>query len=157
MSGFHATFAMGVACQQGILPLLGHLVSSPFLGLVCAQIVETRFLELAWSLFDFSTSIFLGTFSEFALYRIINIVWLLQIVNTMVFENSIWQMFRTATMPNRLRRVLQRTPSFHYEIEISLWYFYIYFELTSNTAIQSSSGLHWMWNGKDLDISVYSQ
>ena len=32
----------------------GHLVPSPFLGLACAPIVETRFLELAMSLLDFS-------------------------------------------------------------------------------------------------------
>ena len=40
-----------------------HLVPSPFLGLACAQIVETRFLELAMSLLDFSPWIPLGTFS----------------------------------------------------------------------------------------------
>ena len=32
----------------------GHLVPSPFMGLACAPIVETRFLELAMSLLDFS-------------------------------------------------------------------------------------------------------
>ena len=34
-----------------------------FLGLACAPIVETRFLELAMSLLDFSPWIPLGTFS----------------------------------------------------------------------------------------------
>ena len=32
----------------------GHLVPSPTVGLACARIVETRFLELAMSLLDFS-------------------------------------------------------------------------------------------------------
>ena len=41
----------------------GHLVLSPFLGLAYAHIVETRFLELAMSLLDFSPWIPLGTFS----------------------------------------------------------------------------------------------
>ena len=41
----------------------GHLVPSPIVGLACAPIVETRFLELAMSLFDFSPRIPLDTFS----------------------------------------------------------------------------------------------
>ena len=41
----------------------GHLVPSPVVGLACAPIVETRFLELAMSLLDFSPRIPLGTFS----------------------------------------------------------------------------------------------
>ena len=41
----------------------GHLVPSPILGLANAPIVETKFLELAMSLFDFSPRIPLGTFS----------------------------------------------------------------------------------------------
>ena len=42
----------------------GHLVPPPpILGLACAPIVETRFLELAMSLLDFSPRIPLGTFS----------------------------------------------------------------------------------------------
>ena len=40
-----------------------HLVPSPIVGLACAPIVETRFLELAVSLVDFSPWIPLGTFS----------------------------------------------------------------------------------------------
>ena len=40
----------------------GHLVPSPIVGLACAPIVETRFLELAMSLLDFSPQIPLGTF-----------------------------------------------------------------------------------------------
>ena len=40
-----------------------HLVPSPIVGLSCAQIVETRFLELALSLLDFSPRKPLGTFS----------------------------------------------------------------------------------------------
>ena len=39
------------------------LVPSPFLGLACAEIVESRFLELAMSSLDFSPWIPLGTFS----------------------------------------------------------------------------------------------
>ena len=38
-------------------------VPPPILGLACASIVETRFLELAMSLLDFSPRISLGTFS----------------------------------------------------------------------------------------------
>ena len=41
----------------------GHLVPSPILGLANAQIVETKFLELAMSLLDYSPRIPLGTFS----------------------------------------------------------------------------------------------
>ena len=41
----------------------GHLVPSPIVGLACAPIVETRFLELAMSLLDFSPKIPLCTFS----------------------------------------------------------------------------------------------
>ena len=41
----------------------GHLVPSPIVGLACAPIVETRFLQLAMSLLDFSPRIPLGTFS----------------------------------------------------------------------------------------------
>ena len=41
----------------------GHLVPSPILGLANAPIVETKFLELAMSLLDFSPRISLGTFS----------------------------------------------------------------------------------------------
>ena len=38
-------------------------VRTPIVGLACAPIVETRFLELAMSLLDFSPRIPLGTFS----------------------------------------------------------------------------------------------
>ena len=41
----------------------GHLVPSPILGLANAPIVETKFLELAMTLLDFSPRIPLGTFS----------------------------------------------------------------------------------------------
>ena len=41
----------------------GHLVPSPILGLASAPIAETKFLELAMSLLDFSPRIPLGTFS----------------------------------------------------------------------------------------------
>ena len=41
----------------------GHLVPSHIVGLACAPIVDTRFLELAMSLLDFSPRIPLGTFS----------------------------------------------------------------------------------------------
>ena len=41
----------------------GHLVPSPILGLANAPIVETKFLELAMSLLDFSPRIPLSTFS----------------------------------------------------------------------------------------------
>ena len=41
----------------------GHLVPSPILELANAPIAETKFLELALSLLDFSPRIPLGTFS----------------------------------------------------------------------------------------------
>ena len=63
MTGFNGAFATGVSCQQGTLTLPGHLVPSPIVELACAPIVETRFLELAMSLLDFSPRIPLGTFS----------------------------------------------------------------------------------------------
>ena len=46
----------------------GHLVPSPMVGLACAPIVETRFLELVMSLLDFSPRIPLGTFSILLLF-----------------------------------------------------------------------------------------
>ena len=54
MSGFHGAFATGVASQQGTLTLPDTWFRPPFLGLAFAPIVETRFLELAMSLLDFS-------------------------------------------------------------------------------------------------------
>ena len=47
----------------------GHLVPSPILGLADAPIVETKFLELAMSLLDFSPRIPLGTFSILLQYK----------------------------------------------------------------------------------------
>ena len=47
----------------------GHLVPSPILVLANAPIVETKFLELAMSLLDFSPRIPLGTFSILLMYR----------------------------------------------------------------------------------------
>ena len=63
MSGFHGAFATAVACQQGTLTLPYTWFRPPIVGLACAPIVETRFLELAMSLLDFSPRIPLGTFS----------------------------------------------------------------------------------------------
>ena len=62
MSGFHGAFAMGVTCQQGTLILPDTWFRPSILGLACAPIVETRFLELAMSLLNFSPRIPLGTF-----------------------------------------------------------------------------------------------
>ena len=42
----------------------GHLVPSPFWGLACAPIVDTRFLKLVMSLLDLSPWIPIGTFSS---------------------------------------------------------------------------------------------
>ena len=47
----------------------GHLVPSPFLGLVSVPIVETRFFELAMYLLDFSPWIPLSTFSILLYHR----------------------------------------------------------------------------------------
>ena len=62
MSGFHGAFATGCGMPAGNAYPSGHLVPSPFLGLANAPIVETKFLELAMSLLDFSPRIPLGTF-----------------------------------------------------------------------------------------------
>ena len=62
-SGFHGAFAMGVAYQQGTLTLPDTWFRPPILGLASAHIVDTKFLELAMSLLDFSPRIPLGTFS----------------------------------------------------------------------------------------------
>ena len=63
MSGFHGAFATGVASQQGTLTIPDTWFRPPFWGLANAPIVETKFLELAMSLLDFSPRIPLGTFS----------------------------------------------------------------------------------------------
>ena len=63
MIGFHGSFATGVAYQQGTLTLPDTWFRPSFLGLACAPIVETRFLELALSLLDLSPWIPLCTFS----------------------------------------------------------------------------------------------
>ena len=63
MSGFHGAFATGVACQQGTLTLPDTWFRPSIVGLACVPIVETRFLELAMFLLDFSARIPLGTFS----------------------------------------------------------------------------------------------
>ena len=52
----------------------GRLVPSPIVGLACAPIVETRFLELAMSLLDFSPRLPLGTFSILPLTAVLAIV-----------------------------------------------------------------------------------
>ena len=62
MSGFHGAFATGVASQQGTLTLPDTWFRPPISGLANALIVETKFLELAMSLPDFSPRIPLGTF-----------------------------------------------------------------------------------------------
>ena len=53
----------------------GHLVPAPVLGRACAPIVETRFLELAMSLLDFSPRMPVGTFS--ILLPIVHFPWLI--------------------------------------------------------------------------------
>ena len=63
MSGFHGAFATGVASQQGTLTLPDTWFRPPFWDLLMLPIVETKFLELAMSLLDFSPRIPLGTFS----------------------------------------------------------------------------------------------
>ena len=71
MSGFHGAFVTGVAYQQGTFTLPDTCTSKsqnwsrpPILGLACAPIVETRFLEVSMSLLDFSHRIPLVTFSN---------------------------------------------------------------------------------------------
>ena len=60
---FAFAFATGVASQQGTLTLPDTWFRPPFWDLLIAPIVETKFLELAMSLLDFSPRISLGTFS----------------------------------------------------------------------------------------------
>ena len=62
MSGFHGAFCNRCGMPAGNAYPSGHLVSSSIVGLACAPIVETRFLELATSLLDFSVRIPLCTF-----------------------------------------------------------------------------------------------
>ena len=59
----YASSCFGCGMPAGSAYPSGHLVPSPILGLANAPIVETRFLELAMSLLDFSHRIPLGTFS----------------------------------------------------------------------------------------------
>ena len=59
----------GCGMSAGNAYPFGHLVPSPILGLANAPIVETKFLELSMSLFDFSPRIPLGTFSILLLNR----------------------------------------------------------------------------------------
>ena len=61
-----------VASQQGTLTLPDTWFRPPFLGLAFAPIVETRFLELAMSLLDFSPWIPLGTFSILLLFHLVS-------------------------------------------------------------------------------------
>ena len=63
LKGFHGAFATGVASQQGALTLPDTWFRPPFWDLLMLPIVETKFLELAMSLLDFSPRIPLGTFS----------------------------------------------------------------------------------------------
>ena len=60
----------GCGMPAGNAYLCGHLVPSPIVGLACAPIVVTRFLEFAMSLLDFSPRILLGTFSILPLMTI---------------------------------------------------------------------------------------
>ena len=61
--GFPWSICDGCGMPAGSAYPSGHLVLSPILGLANATIVETKFLELAMSLLDFSPRIPLGTFS----------------------------------------------------------------------------------------------
>ena len=69
----------------------GHLVPSPIVGLACAPIVETRFLELAMSLLDFSPRIPLGTFST-----MLPLTW----TTNVTISISISQTFRLCNIPS---------------------------------------------------------
>ena len=63
MSGFHGAFASGVTCQQGTLTLLDTWFRPLIFGFAFDPIVETRFLELAMPLLDFSPRKPLNIFS----------------------------------------------------------------------------------------------
>ena len=60
---FQQNICNGCGMPAGDADPSGHLVPSPILGLANAPIVETKFLELAVSLLDFSPRIPLGAFS----------------------------------------------------------------------------------------------
>ena len=66
----------------------GNLVPSPFLGLAFAPTVETKFLELAMSLLDFSPWIPLGTFS--ILLRLLWHIVLHGILRSMRKTSGVW-------------------------------------------------------------------
>ena len=72
ISGFYGAFATGVTWQQGTLTLPDTWFRPPFLELACPPIVETKFLELAMSLLDFSPWIPLGTFTILLLSCVAN-------------------------------------------------------------------------------------
>ena len=67
--GFHGAFATDVACQQGALTLLDTWFRPTIVGLACATIVETRFLELAMSFTRLFTSNTPWYFLDFALFQ----------------------------------------------------------------------------------------
>ena len=60
---FNLSICNGCGMPAGYAYPSGHLVPSPIVGLACAPIVETRFLDLAMSLLEFSPRIPLGTCS----------------------------------------------------------------------------------------------
>ena len=64
----------------------GHLVPSPILGLANAPTVETKFLELAMSLLDFSPRIPLGTFSILLFSFNLKDQWLELLTNSNTFK-----------------------------------------------------------------------
>ena len=62
LSGFHRTFATGVACRQGTLTL-PDTWSRPFGTCICSTCWDQSFSELVLIFSDYALRIFLGTFS----------------------------------------------------------------------------------------------
>ena len=92
----------------------GHLVPSPILGLANAPIVETKFLELAMSLLDFSPRIPLGTFSI-----LLSMFYLFTPTKTSMQHTGVLNVFARKHVNNaRLVMLVVQTDSFQFHISI---------------------------------------
>ena len=82
LSGFHRTFATGVACRQGTLTP-PDTWSRPFGTCICSTCWDQSFSELVVILPDYALRISLGTFSILLLIRLLIYTdWYLKIFNT---------------------------------------------------------------------------
>ena len=95
----------------------GHLVPSPILGLACAPMVETRFLELGMSLHDFSPRIPLGIFS----------------ISSLSIRSNLLKRLYSILSHNRRTTIALY---FHFELLLlieSIWTWYVYYKCAGYT------------------------